>query len=73
MNLHEYQGKNILDQHGVRIQRGVVLDNIGQIEKLSKELIDETGAQIGLLLKPKFMLVVEVKVEELSLRKTWLN
>jgi succinyl-CoA synthetase beta subunit len=43
MNLHEYQGKNILDQHGVRIQRGVVLDNIDQIEKLSKELIDETG------------------------------
>jgi len=43
MNLHEFQGKNILDQHGVRIQRGVVLDNIDQIEKLSKELIDETG------------------------------
>lgn len=43
MNLHEYQGKNILDQHGVRIQRGVVLDNIDHIEKLSKELIDETG------------------------------
>jgi succinyl-CoA synthetase beta subunit len=43
MNLHEYQGKNILNQHGVRIQRGVVLDNIDQIEKLSKELIDETG------------------------------
>ena len=43
MNLHEYQGKNILDQHGVRIQRGVVLDNIDQIEKLSNELIDETG------------------------------
>ena len=43
MNLHEYQGKNILNQHGVRIQRGVVLDNIDQIEKLSNELIDETG------------------------------
>ena len=43
MNLHEFQGKNILDQHGVRIQRGVVLDNIDQIEKLAKELIDETG------------------------------
>lgn len=43
MNLHEYQGKNILNQHGVRIQRGVVLNNIDQIEKLSKELIDETG------------------------------
>ena len=43
MNLHEFQGKNILNQHGVRIQRGVVLDNIDQIEKLAKELIDETG------------------------------
>lgn len=43
MNLHEYQGKKILEQHGVRIQRGVVLDDIDQIDTLSKELIDKTG------------------------------
>ena len=43
MNLHEYQGKKILEEHGVRIQRGVVLDSVNQIDNLSKELIDQTG------------------------------
>ena len=43
MNLHEYQGKKILEEHGVRIQRGVVLNSVNQIDNLSKELIDQTG------------------------------
>ena len=33
MNLHEYQGKKILAQHGVNIQRGVVLDDLNEIDK----------------------------------------
>ena len=43
MNLHEYQGKEILAQHGVNIQRGLVLDNLNEIENVSKKLIEETG------------------------------
>jgi succinyl-CoA synthetase beta subunit len=43
MNLHEYQGKEILAQHGVNIQRGLVLDNLNEIENVSKKLTQETG------------------------------
>jgi succinyl-CoA synthetase beta subunit len=43
MNLHEYQGKEILAQHGVNIQRGLVLDNLNEIENVSKKLTKETG------------------------------
>ncbi|MEJ6699080.1 MAG: ADP-forming succinate--CoA ligase subunit beta [Flavobacteriaceae bacterium] len=45
MNLHEYQGKKILDQHGVNIQRGVVLDDLNEIDKVSNKLIEETGTE----------------------------
>tara|TARA_B100000768_G_scaffold2227_1_gene2885 strand:+ start:6196 stop:7386 length:1191 start_codon:yes stop_codon:yes gene_type:complete len=45
MNLHEYQGKKILVQHGVNIQRGVVLDNLNEIDKVSNKLIEETGTE----------------------------
>ena len=41
MNLHEYQGKEILSSHGVRVQRGYVAETIDQAiengHKLSKE------------------------------------
>ena len=45
MNLHEYQGKKILAQHGVNIQRGVVLDDLNEIDKVSNKLIEETGTK----------------------------
>mgnify|MGYP001219705273 FL=1 len=45
MNLHEYQGKEILAQHGVNVQRGVVLDNLNDIEKFSKKLIEDTSTE----------------------------
>ena len=45
MNLHEYQGKKILAQHGVNIQRGVVLDDLNEIDKVSNKLIEETGTE----------------------------
>lgn len=45
MNLHEYQGKRILAQHGVNVQRGVVLDDLNEIDKVSNKLIEETGTE----------------------------
>jgi len=45
MNLHEYQGKEILAQHGVNVQRGIVLDNLNDIEKFSKKLIEDTKTE----------------------------
>ncbi|MBU3822427.1 ADP-forming succinate--CoA ligase subunit beta [Flavobacteriaceae bacterium XHP0103] len=43
MNLHEYQGKQILSSFGVRIQRGIVAQNADEAVKAAKELTAETG------------------------------
>ena len=50
MNLHEYQGKEILASHGVRVQRGIVANNpaeavaaqIGRVLKFYTPLLRET-------------------------------
>jgi len=43
MNLHEYQGKKILAEHGVNIQRGYVLSEKKNILKVAEKLVKETG------------------------------
>ena len=43
MNLHEYQGKNILEKHGVNIQRGYVLSDKKDTLKVASQLVKETG------------------------------
>jgi len=43
MNLHEYQGKEILASFGVRIQRGIVAHNAAEAVEAAKELTQETG------------------------------
>ncbi|GAA0872094.1 ADP-forming succinate--CoA ligase subunit beta [Gangjinia marincola] len=43
MNLHEYQGKEILNSFGVRIQRGKVASTAAEAVKAAKELTEETG------------------------------
>jgi succinyl-CoA synthetase beta subunit len=45
MNLHEYQGKSILAQHGVRIQRGFVAYNADEAVEQAKRLAAETGTK----------------------------
>jgi succinyl-CoA synthetase beta subunit len=45
MNLHEYQGKSILAQHGVRIQRGYVAYNADDAVDMAKRLGQETGTK----------------------------
>lgn len=50
MNLHEYQGKSILESHGVAIQRGVVVDKIEDILAKAKELQASTGTE-GIVIK----------------------
>jgi succinyl-CoA synthetase beta subunit len=41
MNIHEYQGKEILASYGVRIQRGIIIVQL-KLLKL-KQLTAETG------------------------------
>ena len=43
MNLHEYQGKEILNSFGVRIQRGIVADSHKKAVAAAKQLAVETG------------------------------
>lgn len=43
MNLHEYQGKEILNSFGVKIQRGIVADNYKKAVEAAKQLTAETG------------------------------
>ena len=43
MNLHEYQGKEILSSFGVRVQRGIVAQNAKQAVEAAKQLTEETG------------------------------
>jgi len=43
MNLHEYQGKEILNSFGVKIQRGIVATNHKDAVDAAKQLTVETG------------------------------
>ena len=43
MNLHEYQGKEILNSYGVGIQRGKVASTPEEAVQAAKELTEETG------------------------------
>lgn len=43
MNLHEYQGKDILNSFGVKVQRGIVADNHKKAVEAAKQLAVETG------------------------------
>ncbi len=43
MNIHEYQAKSILKNHGVTIQEGIVADTPGKAVEAAKQLQQETG------------------------------
>ncbi|MBK0402369.1 ADP-forming succinate--CoA ligase subunit beta [Adhaeribacter sp. BT258] len=43
MNIHEYQGKEILKRYGVRIQEGIVASTAEEAVEAAKRLTEETG------------------------------
>lgn len=43
MNLHEYQGKEILSRYGVKVQRGIVASTPDEAVEAAKKLTEETG------------------------------
>lgn len=45
MNIHEYQGKEILKKYGVAVQRGIVADTLDSAINAAKELQAETGTK----------------------------
>ena len=49
MNLHEYQGKELLNSFGVRIQRGIVVKTTQEAIDAAKKLHDETGTDFWVI------------------------
>ncbi len=45
MNLHEYQGKEILSNFGVRIQRGIVANTVEEAVEAAHRLSEQTGTK----------------------------
>lgn len=45
MNLHEYQGKEILSSFGVRVQRGIVATTPEKAVEAAKDINDQTGTK----------------------------
>jgi succinyl-CoA synthetase beta subunit len=45
MNIHEYQAKEILKEHGVQIQEGFVADTANKAKRFAKELNRKTGSK----------------------------
>ena len=41
MNIHEYQGKEILASYGVRIQRGIIANNQVEAVAAAEEKVEE--------------------------------
>ena len=63
MNLHEYQGKDLLNSFGVRIQRGIVASSPEEAVKAAEKLHEETGTS-WYVVKLKYMQEVGEKVVE---------
>ncbi|MGI4728405.1 MAG: ADP-forming succinate--CoA ligase subunit beta [Janthinobacterium lividum] len=44
MNIHEYQGKAILKSYGVKVQEGILAENVEQAVEAAKKLKEEYGS-----------------------------
>ena len=49
MNLHEYQGKELLKSYGVAIQEGIVATNIEEAKNAYKEISEKTNSKIAVV------------------------
>ncbi len=49
MNLHEYQGKELLESYGVAIQQGIVAENVKEAEAAFKKLQKDTGTEFAVV------------------------
>ncbi|MDQ3141734.1 MAG: ADP-forming succinate--CoA ligase subunit beta [Bacteroidota bacterium] len=49
MNLHEYQGKEILQKFGIAIQRGILAQNLDEAERAFDKLQKQTGTKFAVV------------------------
>ena len=66
MNLHEYQGKQLLEKFNVSTQRGYVANNPDEAVECAKKLSSETGTEI-FVVKAQIHAGGEERVEEWKL------
>jgi len=45
MNLHEYQGKALLEKYGVKIQAGIPAESVEEAANAAQKLTDDTGTE----------------------------
>ncbi|VTQ05115.1 Succinyl-CoA ligase [ADP-forming] subunit beta [Sphingobacterium daejeonense] len=61
MNIHEYQGKEILKSFGVRVQEGIVAETPEQAVEAAKRMKEEFNSD-WVVVKAQSMRVAVVKV-----------
>ncbi len=49
MNLHEYQGKELLKSYGVAIQEGIIATNLEEAKSAYKEITEKTNSKIAVV------------------------
>lgn len=49
MNLHEYQGKELLERYGVPVQKGIVAENVDEAVAAYDKLKSETGSDFAIV------------------------
>lgn len=49
MNLHEYQGKELLEKYGVKIQRGILASSVDEAISAFRQLQSDTGTQFAVV------------------------
>jgi succinyl-CoA synthetase beta subunit len=49
MNLHEYQGKDLLKHYGVPVQEGIVVESADGAVEAAKQLKNERGTQVWVI------------------------
>ena len=49
MNLHEYQGKELLSRYGVKIQRGIVAQNVEEAVDAYHKITAQSGSPIAIV------------------------
>ena len=54
MNLHEYQGKEILSKHGVRVQRGYLAHTVEESISSAKKIYNLTKIQLNQVYENKY-------------------
>jgi len=67
MNIHEYQGKELLGIQGVKVPFGIVAFTAKEARQAAEEVKSKTGTDTWAI-KPKFMQAAEVKAAELKLQ-----